>query len=260
VLHGKRVLIVDDNDTNRRILRMTAGDWGMLAVDTASPHEALALIERGERFDLAVLDYFMPEMDGVALAAQIRRHRDHTALRLLLLSSARQSATELRDFDLVRVKPLRRSALLDAFLDLLVPAQVVDAAAASSLPAAAAPTLRVLLVEDNAINRQVGTRMLESLGYRADVCENGAEAVEAMRRQPYDLVLMDIHMPVMDGLEATRRIRALSDIVQPQIFAMTASVLDDERQACVDAGMDRHLAKPFRRHELEKALREAAGR
>jgi CheY-like chemotaxis protein len=100
--------------------------------------------------------------------------------------------------------------------------------------------------------------MLESLGYRAEVVENGVQAVEAVRARPFDLVLMDIHMPEMDGLEATRRIRAMSDVVQPRIYAMTASVLDDERQACIDAGMNRHLAKPFRRHELEKALREAA--
>ncbi len=258
VLHGKRVLIVDDNDTNRRILRRTTQDWDMHPVDTASPHEALAMIERGEPFDLAVLDYFMPDMDGVALAAAIRRHRDHKALPLMLLSSSRQTGTALIDFDLVRAKPLRRSGLLDAFLDLLAPTQA--AAPASAEPAVsehAASTLRILLAEDNPINRQVGTRMLESLGYRADVVENGAEAVEAVRRTRYDLILMDIHMPEMDGLEATRRIRAMSDIVQPRIFAMTASVLDDERQACFDAGMDHHVAKPFRRHELEKALREA---
>ncbi|MEW6167136.1 MAG: response regulator [Pseudomonadota bacterium] len=260
ILHGKRVLIVDDNDTNRRILRRTAQEWGMQTVDTASPTEALALIERGERFDLAVLDYFMPEMDGVALAAAIRRHRDHKALPLLLLSSARQAGSALTDFNLVRVKPLRRSALLDAFLDLLTPAAAVDAGPGSTpaVPRSGMPTLRILLAEDNAINRQVGTRMLESLGYRADVVENGAEAVEAVRKARYDLVLMDIHMPELDGLEATRRIRAMTGIHQPRIFAMTAGVLDDERQACIDAGMDRHLAKPFRRHELEKALREAA--
>ncbi len=259
VLQGKRVLIVDDNDTNRRILRRTAQEWGMQTVDTASPQEALALIERGEHFDLAVLDYFMPEMDGVALAAAIRRHRDHKALPLLLLSSARQSVNALTDFDLVRVKPLRRSGLLDAFLDLLAPSQPAAVTPVVMPPKSDAQTLRILLAEDNAINRQVGTRMLESLGYRADVVENGAEAVEAVRRTRYDLILMDIHMPEMDGLEATRCIRAMSDIVQPRIFAMTASVLDDERQACIDAGMDRHLAKPFRRHDLEKALRDAAG-
>jgi signal transduction histidine kinase/DNA-binding response OmpR family regulator len=260
ILQGRRVLVVDDNETNRRILRATAQDWGMVVVDTASPQAALKMIEQGESFDLAVLDYFMPEMDGVALAAEIRRHRDPASLRLLLLSSARHVGGVPRDFNLVRLKPLRRSGLLDAFLDLLAPAQVSTPASAPIAVRPDLPSLRILLVEDNAINRQVGTRMLESLGYRADVVENGAEAVAAVCKTRYDLLLMDIQMPEMDGLEATRHIRAMTGIAQPRIFAMTASVLDDERQACIDAGMDRHLAKPLRRHELEKALRDAASR
>jgi signal transduction histidine kinase/CheY-like chemotaxis protein len=258
-LEGKRLLVVDDNDTNRRILRATARDWGMQVSDTASAQQALELIARGEVFDLAVLDYFMPEMDGVALAAQIRRQRSHEQLRLLLLSSAQLPSGELRDFDLMRVKPLRRSGLLDAFLDLLVgaTAEHEPAGVRGDAPRAVLP-LRILLVEDNLVNRQVGTRMLESLGYGADVVENGAEAVAAASRQIYDLVLMDIHMPVMDGLDATRQIRAMPAIAQPRIYAMSASVLDSERQACLDAGMNRHLAKPFRRRELEKVLREVA--
>ncbi|HEY1075641.1 MAG TPA: response regulator, partial [Fontimonas sp.] len=258
ILDGKRVLIVDDNDINRRILRRTTQEWGMQPIDTASPLEALALIDRGEAFDLAVLDDFMPEMDGAALAKAIRGHRSHRALPLLLLSSVRQPGPALAEFNLVRVKPLRRSAVLDTFLDLLASTPAANAAPEASSARTDLPSLRILLAEDNAFNRQVGTRMLESLGYHADVVENGAEAVAAVQQTPYDLVLMDVHMPEMDGLEATRRIRAMAGIRQPRIFAMTASVLDDERQACIDAGMDRHLAKPFRRHELEEALRAAA--
>ncbi|MDM4772158.1 hybrid sensor histidine kinase/response regulator [Solimonas sp. SE-A11] len=257
-LAGKRLLIVDDSSTNRRILRRTAEDWGMHVTDTASPREALGLVERGEPFDLAALDELMPEMDGIALAAAIRRQRDPASLPLLLLSSARQSGSDLADFNLVRIKPLRRSGLLDAFLELLAPARADIPAPEQDLPGTFAPALRILLAEDNPINRQVGTRMLESLGYHADVVENGAEAVEALQRAHYDLVLMDVHMPELDGLEATRRIRALQGRPQPQIFAMTASALDHERQACLDAGMDRHLAKPFRRRELESMLREVS--
>ncbi|WP_165797511.1 response regulator [Solimonas fluminis] len=257
-LHGRHLLIVDDNDTNRRILRRTAEDWGMQVFDTASPQEALRLIERGEHFDLAVMDDIMQDLDGVALAAAIRRHRSRGALPLLLLSSARQAGDDLKDFDLVRLKPLRRSSLLDAFLDLLAPAQVATPVPEQPAAPASRTPLRILLAEDNAINRQVGTRMLESLGYQADVVENGVEAVAALQRQHYDLVLMDVHMPEMDGLEATRRIRALQQRAQPRIFAMTASALDHERQACLDAGMDRHLAKPFRRRELESMLHEVA--
>lgn len=138
------------------------------------------------------------------------------------------------------------------------PAAGAEAPAQSSAYDAKLAPLRILLVEDNPLNRQVGAGMLASLGCCADVVENGAEAVEAVRRKPYDLLLMDIQMPVMDGLEATRRIRAMKDIVQPRIFAMSASVLDDERQACIDAGMDQHLAKPMRRRDLAWALRDAA--
>ena len=257
-LRGRRLLIVDDSGTNRRILRRAAEDWGMQVIGIESPRQALQRIEHGEHFDLAILDDLMPEMDGVALAAAIRRHHGHGALPLLLLSSARQAGDDLGDFNLVRLKPLRRSSLLEALLDLLAPAQVVAAALERPESTAARLPLRILLAEDNVINRQVGTRMLESLGYQADVAENGIEAVEALQTKHYDLVLMDVHMPEMDGLEATRRIRALQDRPQPRIFAMTASALDHERQACLDAGMDRHLAKPFRRRELESMLHEVA--
>ncbi|CAA0092444.1 response regulator [Zhongshania aliphaticivorans] len=259
VLKGLRLLIVDDNDTNRRILRRAAAEWGMTVVDTAFPQEVLAKLQRGEIFDLAVIDYFMPEMDGISLAAQIRLLPSAAGVRLLLLSSARPAVGAAAAFDLVRLKPLRRSGLLDAFLDMLGHSPVSGSDQAA-LPRQAEnyTSLQVLLVEDNAMNRQVGTRMLSSLGLDVDVAENGVLALDAIHRQAYDLILMDIHMPEMDGLEATRLIRAMTDISQPHIYAMSASVLDDERQACLDAGMDKHLAKPFRRRELEQALREVA--
>ena len=263
ILAGKRLLVVDDNDTNRRILRNTAQEWGMRVVDTAFPAEALRMIEAGERFDLAALDYLMPEMDGVELGAAIRRHLDHEQLPLMLFSSVRRTARTLPDFDLVLLKPLRRAALLDGFVELLSGAMAeavqtpLGAAAHAAVPMP--PTaLRILLVEDNPVNQKVALRMLEVLGYAADVAENGLLAVQAVERQRYDLVLMDVQMPVMDGLEATRRIRRMPEEQQPRIFAMTASVLDSERQECIDAGMERHLAKPIRKRQLEDTLREVA--
>lgn len=256
ILVGKRLLIVDDNPANRRILRATALEWGMQPTDTGSPHEALEMIGRGEPFDLGALDYQMPEMGGDELAAAIRRQRDHAQLPLLLLSSARRAARELPDFDRVLLKPLRRSALLDTFLELLSGTAPPEAAEVAA-PATPAPHLRILLVEDNAVNQKVALLMLESLGYTADLAENGLAALQKVERQPYDVVLMDAQMPVMDGLEATRRIRRLQ-IPQPRIFAMTANAFDSERQQCIDAGMERHVAKPIRRQQLEQLLREVA--
>ncbi|WP_051748818.1 response regulator [Nevskia soli] len=256
ILAGKRLLIVDDNPANRRILRATALEWGMQPTDTGSPHEALEMIGRGEPFDLGALDFQMPEMGGDELAAAIRRQHSHAQLPLLLLSSVRRSARDLPDFNRVLLKPLRRSALLDAFLDLLSGIAPV-AAPEVAAPTMPAPDLRILLVEDNAMNQKVALLMLESLGYTADLAENGLVAVQQVERQRYDVVLMDAQMPVMDGLEAARRIRLLP-IQQPRIFAMTANVLDSERQQCIDAGMERHLAKPIRRQQLEQALREVA--
>jgi signal transduction histidine kinase/DNA-binding response OmpR family regulator len=256
LLKGKRLLIVDDNDTNRRILRAAAQEWGMQATDTASPQEALAMVAQGTPFDAAIIDFLMPEMDGAALAAALRQS-GKACPRLMLLSSVRQSAQAQPLFDLVRHKPLRRAGLLDALLELLSPrGEARSVSATATRPAIAAAALRILLVEDTPLNQQVALRMLESLGYHADLAENGLAAVEAVQQRDYDLLLMDMQMPVMDGLEATRRIRALEDRPQPRIFAMSASVLDRERQACLDAGMDRHLAKPFRRHELESLLQE----
>jgi len=261
-LAGKRLLIVDDNATNRRILSRTALDWGMQVTDCGEPAQALALIERGERFDLAALDYLMPEMDGAELARHIRKHCDRAQLPLLLISSVRCSVRKLPQFDQVLLKPVRRASLLDAFLQLLDAADPLAPAAplAVSPPpdAAAAAALAILVVEDNAVNRTVALRMLRVLGYAADVVDNGQAAVEAVAGKDYDLVLMDVQMPVMDGLEATRRIRRLPLRRQPWIFAMTASALDSERQECIDAGMERHLAKPIHKQQLEKVLRQAA--
>lgn len=256
-LLDRRLLIVDDNDTNRRILRATTRDWGMQTRDTASPRQALDWIAQGETFDLAILDDQMPEMDGPALATRIRQQARTAKLPLMLLSSARPADRDLSPFDLVRLKPLRRAALSDALLQLLGAGDGGSAGAVANDPLAPHPlnaALRILLVEDNALNQQVGLRMLESLGYRADLAEHGQAALDAVRAREYDLLLMDIQMPVMDGLEATRRIRAMPGIRQPRIFAMSASVLDSERQACLDAGMDRHLAKPLRRQDLAKIL------
>ena len=260
LLAGKSILVVDDNDTNRRILRAAAIDWGMKVTDTGSPEEALRWIERGDAFDLVALDYLMPAMDGAELAAGIRRVHPRDSLPLVLLSSVRRTARSLPDFNLVMTKPVRRAALLDAFLEMLSGNRDDTPEAAASEPGAPQPTsgLKILLAEDNPINQKVALRMLRSLGYEAEVVDNGLDAVTAVERQRFDLVLMDVHMPVLDGLEATRRICRLPPDRKPRVFAMTASVLDSERQECLDAGMEKHIAKPIKKAQLDEALREVA--
>ena len=251
---GRRVLIVDDNDTNRRLLRATAEFWGMQVRDTAYPADALAWIARGDPFDIAVLDYLMPEMDGCELAREMRRHRDARRLPMILATSAPVTRRMAPEFAVIVAKPLRRSTLFDAFLDALEGGREPVSAAVVAGSAPVPSDLRILLVEDNDANQKVVLRMLASLGYRADLAVTGVAALAAIDANTYDLVLMDVHMPEMDGLEATRRIRRMEPSRQPRIFAMTASTLDSERQQCLDAGMEQHIAKPIKKHLLAEAL------
>jgi|GEM_PF-2886780 len=261
-LAGKRLLIVGNNATTRRILHRAALDWAMQVTDCGEPAQALRRIGHSERFDLALIDEHMPELDGAGLARRIRQQCDRTQLPIILLSSVRFSARKLPEFDRVLLKPVRRAALLDALLQLLAPVDPSRATPAgmatppAALPNSPARPLSILLVEDMEINRTVALGMLRSLGYEADIAGDGLAAVEANARRNYDLVLMDMQMPVMDGLEATRRIRKLPLQRQPHIYAMSASVLDTERQQCIDAGMDRHIAKPIRRQQLKQVLQE----
>ena len=248
-LEGKRLLVVDDNDTNRRLLCAMAESWRMQVRATATPAEALEWLARGESFDLAILDYLMPGMDGRSLARAIRGRNG--TLPLILASSAMLTRQSAPEFAVVLAKPLRRAVLHEAMTRVLTGKL---APGATTPEPAARSALAILLVEDNETNQKVTLQMLRSLGYAADIAANGARAVEAVQRRDYDLVLMDMHMPEMDGPEATRRIRALPLPRQPRIFALTASVLDSERQECLDAGMERHIAKPVQRRLLAEAL------
>jgi len=259
-LEGKRLLVVDDNATSREIVSRQARSWGMLVAAVELPSEALARIQAGERFDVAVLDMLMPEMDGLTLAREIRRHRDERQLPLVLLTSfgRLQEARGATEFAAQLAKPLKASQLFDAlagvFADRVVAPDAVPIV--SDGTKVVASSLRILLAEDNAVNQKLALRLLDKLGYGADVASNGLEALQALDRQPYDVVLMDVQMPELDGLEATRRIRARwpSD-TGPRIIAMTANAMLEDREACLAAGMDDYVAKPIRPEELAEALR-----
>ncbi len=268
VLRGKRILLVDDNETNLRLLQLQTVGFGMKPVAERSPAAALARIERGERFDLAILDLLMPGMDGIELASEIRRILPKDALPLLLLSSV--SRSEIEDVHLggetpgdlfvaILTKPVRQRMLRDAL-------RRASGAAASELRVAAeldgglaarAP-LRILLAEDNRVNQKVALGLLERMGYRAEVAANGLEALDALTRQPYDVVLMDVQMPELDGLTATRTIRSRGNAEsQPWIIAMTAYALQGDEDACREAGMDDYLPKPVRPKDLAARLQAA---
>jgi len=260
-LDGKRVLIVDDNRTNRRILKVQTERWGLLARETGSPHEGLEWIRRGDPYDVVLLDYQMPDMDGLALGREIRRHRGPESLALVLLSSIGQALPAAHrevGFAAVLSKPLKLSLLYDRLLEIFGEAPgVVRAAAHEPLPEPGAPTgpLRILVAEDNAVNQTVALRLLERLGYQADVSANGHEVLDRLDRGPYDVILMDVQMPGMDGLEASRAICARWPPRQrPRIIAMTAEAMEGDRERCLAAGMDDYVVKPVRLDELARAL------
>ena len=261
-LSGKQVLIVDDNATSVRIVTVLTQGWGMLPRATRSPEEALRWVRQGEPYDLAILDLHMPEMDGIELAKAIRAVPADTrpALPLILLSSLGGNAGERKTdlFAACLMKPTRASALFDALLGVfashvtpaarITPAKL-DAEMAQRLP------LRILLAEDNAVNQKLALRLLSQMGYRADVAANGIEAIQAVERQSYDVILMDVQMPEMDGLEATQQICARWPAGRrPRIVAMTANAMQGDRELCLEAGMDDYLSKPIRVEELVAAL------
>ncbi len=259
-LQGKRVLIVDDNATNRRILVLQTQKWGMQPRETESPHEALEWLRNGETFDLAILDMQMPVMDGIALTRQIRELKDERTLPIILLTSLgrREMDAENLSFAAYLTKPLKPSALLDAVAGIFAKEAITPKTEATKFTFDAdlgkRHPLRILLAEDNAINQKLALRLLEQMGYRADVASNGLEAIESIERQTYDVILMDVQMPEMDGLDATRSIRALTTFTQPRIIAMTANALDGDRELCIEAGMNDYISKPIRVEELMRTL------
>jgi PAS domain S-box-containing protein len=260
-LGGKRVLIVDDNATNREILRLQAESWGMVPQEAASAKEALGYVRRGDPYDIAILDMQMPDMDGLTLADEIRHQRDAKDLPLVMLSSLgyRDPSRQGTEFAAYLTKPIRPSHLYDALIEIfapqMAPAKVPVPEPRPVAPAKGRPQLRILLAEDNAVNQRVALLLLEKLEYRADVAADGVEALEALERQPYDVVLMDVQMPEMDGLEATRRIvERWPGPDRPRIIAMTAGATEADREACLAAGMDDYVSKPIRQEELADAL------
>jgi signal transduction histidine kinase/DNA-binding response OmpR family regulator len=264
---GARVLIVDDNTTHLRILHHLVERWDMVPTEFGTAAEAVQWALSGGEFDIALIDYQMPDMDGVELARRLRALDAPRPPRLVLLSSiGAAGVAKDRDarFDAMLSKPVKQSQLHDTIAGLLAGGRAPARRAAEPVfdrSVAERNPLRILVVEDNPVNQRVALRLLERFGYRPDVAANGAEAVEAVSRLPYDLVFMDVQMPVMDGIEATRRIRALyAPGTGPRIVAMTADVLSDDRERCIDAGMEAFVPKPIRAEALLEVLEAESGR
>ncbi len=255
-LVGKHVLVVDDNPTNRQIIGYQLHTWGMTAADTGDPQQALAWARRGDCFDAAILDLQMPGTDGVALARLLRGEGVGAPMLLLSSLGERLPAAARAEFASLLTKPIKQSTLHDALATVLAGAEGAGAELVDPRPAdTVVSDLRILLAEDNPVNQKVAVRVLQKLGYRVDVVADGDEAVAAVHDRTYDVVLMDVQMPVMDGLEATRRIRAGAPVgAQPHIVAMTANAFAEDRIACLEAGMDAYLSKPVRVEALAAAL------
>src|SRR6184192_110922 len=260
-LGGRRLLVVDDNETNRRILRDMLGAEGIAVQEAPRAAAGLEALRRAKRdglpYDLAILDAQMPDRDGFQLAADVRADPELVDTRLLMLTSAGQRGDGERCRQLgiqaYLTKPIARADLIEAVGVVL--AGTPSAAGGADLVtrhsiAESRHTLRILLAEDNPVNQQVATAMLLKRGHHVDVVANGREAVDAVGAERYDLVLMDIQMPEMDGFEATQHIRALPQGGKLPIIALTAHALSGERERCLERGMTGYLAKPFKAHEL----------
>ena len=262
-LAGQHLLVVEDNAVNRRLIEHRATQWGMIVHSAANSAEALKLVAAGHVFAAGILDLQLPDADGLALAEKIREHPAHRQLPLLLLSSVRLRGDDARPAlagiaGLVH-KPIRPAQLLDALGRALnvqlhhepkAPANpLLNGELARRIP------LRLLLADDNLINQKVGQSLLQKLGYRADLANNGLEVLSALERRAYDLVFLDMQMPEMDGLETTRQICARWPVEKrPCLIAMTGNALLGDREKCLAAGMDDYITKPVRVAELQQAL------
>jgi signal transduction histidine kinase/CheY-like chemotaxis protein len=267
-LRGVRVLIVDDNTTNRTILHYQVLGWQMRdGGAAASGPEALAILRRaaaaGDPYQIGIIDMQMPDMDGLTLARKIANDPQIAGLRILILTSMceRVNAVAMREAGISAwlVKPVKQSLLLQTLLRLLcecpIASHPVGSIVTASGPEVLRSPLKILVAEDNVVSQKVAVKQLQKMGYNPDVAANGLEVMQALHRIRYDVVMMDCHMPEMDGYEATRRIRqSKSEIAQVKIIAMTANAMQGDREKCLEAGMDDYVSKPVKMEEMKAAL------
>ena len=261
-LAGKRVLIVDDHPISLEILTRQLDSWQMVPVPIDSPQSALEMVTRGEQFDLAILDQYMPDMNGSELAARLRKVPQGKHLPLVMLTSLGTSSAETKHLGLSALlsKPVKQAHLnrvLAEALSFATPVATVNPTVVAQ-EGTQQPPLRILLAEDNIVNQKVATHMLARLGYPVEIANNGVEVLQMMQNTSYDVILMDVQMPELDGMETTRLIHEQwPQAQQPYIIAMTAHALAGDAEKCLAAGMDDYVSKPVRREVLKEVLEKA---
>ncbi|HYV99071.1 MAG TPA: response regulator [Gemmatimonadaceae bacterium] len=262
-LAGKRVLVVEEHAPTREFARRLAATWGCVVATSESGADAVARLTAGEHFDVVVMEARLPDMDARTFADRMRRDGASSPAIVLLVPLGRHDMGRNQLFAATVTKPIKAWRLHGALLAAVEPAgsSAGNGATAPHLGLLAeSHPLRILIAEDNVVNQKVAVAILAKLGYRADLVANGIEAVEAVRNIPYDVVLMDLQMPEMDGIDATGAIlREHAPHRRPRIIALTANAFEEDRDACLAAGMDDYLSKPLQRDKLVAALRSVRG-
>ena len=262
-LAGKRLLVVEDNATNRRIITHRGGQWGMTVEAVATSPDALVRLAQGDLFDAVIVDWQLPDKDGLALIQEIRKQTSGRCVPLLALSLPRPGGDHVQPLptsvSVFVPKPIHPAQLLEALcraMSVQVQREKKSQAALTLDPDLARRLpLHLLLADDNPINQKVGLSVLQKLGYRSDLAANGLEVLKALEQKAYDVLFLDVQMPEMDGLEAARQIcQRWPEERRPRIIAMTGNALVGDREKCLEAGMDDYISKPIRIGELQSAL------
>ena len=279
ILTNKRLLVIDDNGTNRRIIYHQATHWGMLVDEAACANTGLAALQKAATenhpYDIVIIDMQMPVIDGLTLGSQIKANSAISNIPLVLLTSSNQKDESKKAINIgfisYLVKPIKPSRLLDTIMDILGNQAKLDNFQSSKIEQSSITVLdekisdstksklKLLVAEDNPVNQKVILKQLHSLGYKADIVANGQEVLEMLDNIAYDLILMDCQMPILDGLKTTKVIRSrpISSFVnhrQPIVIAITANAMKEDQQSCLDAGMDDYFSKPITKDKLATLL------
>ena len=254
-LNGKRVLIIDDNDKQRDILMKQMQAWNIFPVLAATSKQALEILSRDQAIDAVLIDATLADANAIEFSKSLQSHSWGVPIILMSVYGNESHKEAVSLFSAIISKPVRQNILLDRLLDIFsrvtgeqdAPQKQLNEEFSKYFP------LKILIAEDNVVNQKLATRMLSKLGYQADLAKNGKEAIEMVTQEHYDIILMDVQMPEMDGLEATRMIRTCLE-VQPVIIAVTANVMAGDRDACMQSGMDDYISKPIELNELLSQL------